>query len=142
MDLLEKSNVQILKSASDWKDAIRKSVQPLEVSGCVTDEYAEAIIQGVEKLGPYIIIAPSVALPHARPEQGVLKSQIAVTVFEEAVPFDKREASAQLFITLAAADSNSHVDALVAVSEILQDEEKAGEIIACRDLEKLYEYFN
>lgn len=50
MDLLDKKNVKILDEAADWKDAIRKSVMPLEEGGYVKPEYKEAIISGVEKL--------------------------------------------------------------------------------------------
>ena len=142
MDLLDKKNVKILEGAADWKDAIRKSVVPLEEEGYVKPEYKEAIISGVEKLGPYILIAPSIALPHARPEQGVLKSQIAVTLFRNEVQFDKEDSTAQLFVTLAAADSNSHLDALMTISEILQDEEKVEQILKSDDAEMLYSYFN
>ena len=35
MDLLKKENVQIVESASDWKDAIRIAVLPLEQDGYV-----------------------------------------------------------------------------------------------------------
>ena len=52
MDLLDRKNVRILEKADDWKDAIRKSVMPLEEEGYVKAEYKEAIISGVEKLGP------------------------------------------------------------------------------------------
>lgn len=142
MDLLDKRNVKILERAADWKDAIRKSVMPLEEAGYVKPEYKEAIISGVEKLGPYIVIAPSIALPHARPEQGVLKSQIAVTLFRNEVQFGKEDSTAQLFVTLAAADSNSHLDALMTISELLQDEERVEQILKSDDTETLYSYFN
>ena len=72
------------------KEAIRMSVIPLEEDGCVEPRYKEAIISEIEKLGTYIIIAPYIALPHARPEYGVLKSQIAITLFRNEVKFDKR----------------------------------------------------
>lgn len=141
MDLLDKGNVRILKHADNWKDAIRKSVLPLEENGFVEERYKEEIIAGVEKLGPYIIVAPSIALPHARPEQGVIKSQIAITLFKNAVKFDKENTSAQLFVTLAASDSNSHLNALVSISDILQDEEKVERILQAEDEETLYRYF-
>ena len=142
MDLLDKKNVKILEKADDWKDAIRKSVMLLEEDGYVTPEYKEAVVSGVEKLGPYIIIAPSIALPHARPEQGALKSQIAVTLFRNEVQFDKEDASARLFVALAAADSDSHLNALMTISELLQDEEKVEQILQSEDTEKLYSYFD
>ena len=62
------------------KDAIRKATEPLEKDKFVTAAYKEAIIANVEELGPYICIAPHVAMPHARPEQGALSTQIAVTL--------------------------------------------------------------
>lgn len=142
MELLDRKNVKILEGADDWKDAIRKSVMPLEENGYVKAEYKEAIISGVEELGPYIIIAPSIALPHARPEQGVLKSQIAITLFRNEIPFDKKDSMARLFVALAAADSDSHLDALAAISEILQDEEKVEQILKAEDAETLYSFFD
>ena len=139
MDLLDRKNVRILEKADDWKDAIRKSVMPLEEEGYVKAEYKEAIISGVEKLGPYIIVAPSIALPHARPEQGVIKSQIAITLFRQEVQFEKKDSAAQLFVALAASDSDSHVEA---ISEILQDEEKVKQILQSENAETLYSFFN
>lgn len=145
MDLLDRKNVKILDGAADWKDAVRRSVMPLEEGGYVKPEYKEAIISGVEKLGPYIIIAPSIALPHARPEQGVLRSQIAVTLFRSEVQFERKDSdnsAAKLFVALAAADSDSHLNALVTISELLQNEETVEQILKSEDEEMLYGYFN
>ena len=141
MGLLKAENVQILESAMDWKDAIRKSTLPLEKDNFVTVDYKEGIIQNVETLGPYICIAPHVAMPHARPEQGALKTQIAVTLFRKEVTFNREDATANLFITLAAADSDSHLQVLVKISELLQDEVKAAQILNAADEKELYGYF-
>ena len=142
MDLLDRKNVKILERAADWKDAVRKSVMPLEEGGYVKPEYKEAIISGIEKLGPYIVIAPSIALPHARAEQGVLKSQIAITLFRNEVQFNREDAAAQLFVALAAADSDSHLKALMFISELLQDNKMVEQILNSKDTETLYNYFN
>ena len=141
MELLKAENVQILESAADWKDAIRKSAAPLEKENFITANYKESIIENVEKLGPYICIAPHVAMPHARPEQGALKTQIAVTLFRDEVAFPRKDATAKLFITLSAADSESHLQVLVKISELLQDEEKAAQILNATDEKELYGYF-
>lgn len=141
MELLKAENVQILASAEDWKDAIRKSAVPLEKGNFITANYKEAIIENVEKLGPYICIAPHVAMPHARPEQGALKTQIAVTLFRNEISFPRKDATAKLFITLSAADSESHLQVLVKISELLQDEQKAAQILNAADEKELYGYF-
>ena len=49
MNLIKESNVQILEGASDWKDAVRQSIAPLEREGFVTEAYKEAIIENIEQ---------------------------------------------------------------------------------------------
>lgn len=141
MELLKQENVQICETADDWRDAIKKSVLPLEQSGYVESRYKDGIIENVEKLGPYIIIADHIALPHARPEQGAIETQIGVTLFRQDIAFDGREADARLFVTLAAKDNNSHLDALMKISELLSDEDVVDEILEAPDVNTLYRYF-
>ena len=141
MDLLKKENVQFVESATDWKDAIRISVRPLEQQGYVESRYKEEIISNVESMGPYIVLAPYIALPHARPEQGVKESQIAVTLLQNEVRFAGEEKPVKLLIALAASDNNRHLDALMSISEILQNEDTVQKILNSKDKEELYSYF-
>lgn len=141
MNLLKRENVQICESAKDWRDAIRIAVKPLEEHGYVEPRYKEEIISNVENMGPYIVIADNIALPHARPEQGALETQIGVTLFRQNIVFDGKDMPARLFITLAAKDSDSHLDALMEISELLSDEEIVQKILEVTDPESLYQYF-
>ncbi len=141
MDLLKRENVQILDGAADWKDAIRQAVRPLEQNGYVEARYKDEIIANVNKLGPYFIIAENIALPHARPEQGAIDTQIGVTLFQQDIDFGGATSTARLFITLAAKDSNSHLDALAKISELLSDEEYVEKILSSKDVDTLYRYF-
>lgn len=141
MELLKQENVQICESADNWQDAIKKSVLPLERNGYVKDCYKDGIIENIKKLGPYIIIADHIALPHARPEQGAIKTQISVTLFRKDIEFEGKETTARLFVTLAAKDNDSHLDALMQISELLSDEDTVDEILASPDVQTLYHYF-
>ena len=141
MGLVRLENVQICEKANDWREAIKISVQPLEQGGYVKSCYKDGIIENVEKLGPYIMIADEIALPHARPEQGVIKTQIGITLFREGVRFEGKETKARLFVTLAAKDNNSHVDALAEISELLSDDANVETILAAPDVQTLYHYF-
>lgn len=141
MNLLKKENVQICDSVKDWRTAVRLAVKPLEEHGYVEPRYKEEIISNVENMGPYIVIADNIALPHARPEQGAISTQISVTLFRQNVIFDGKDMPARLFITLAAKDSNSHLDALMEISELLSDETIVKKILESSDEEELYQYF-
>ena len=141
MDLLKRENVQICEKADDWRDAIRISVLPLEKGGYAEPRYKEEIIKNLERLGPYIIIADDVALPHARPEQGAIQTQMAVTLFRQDVAFEEEGAAARLFISLVANDSDSHLNALMQMSELLGDEAVLNGILASETEDELFHYF-
>lgn len=141
MGLVKLENVQICEKANDWREAIKISVKPLEQGGYVKSCYKDGIIENVEKLGPYIMIAEEIAMPHARPEQGAIETQIGITLFREGVRFDGKETTVRLFVTLAAKDNDSHVDALVKISELLSDDDKVEKILAASDVQTLYHYF-
>ena len=140
MDLLKQENVQIYKEKADWEEAIRIAVKPLEDGGYVTPAYKEAIIERVKNLGPYIVLTEDLVLPHARPEQGVLETQLAVTLFKEPVAFNEDNPATKLFVTLAAADDEKHLSALAALMELFQDETKVKAILEAEDPESLFRY--
>lgn len=142
MEMLVKlDNVQICESADDWREAVRTSVFPLEQGGYVESCYKEEIIRNVEKLGPYIVIAEDVAMPHARPEQGVNETQVGITLFRKGVHFDGKDTAVRLFVTLAASDNDRHLDALAKISELLSDADRLAAILAAEDRQTLYHYF-
>lgn len=141
MGLVKLENVQICEKANDWREAIKISVQPLEQGGYVKSCYKDGIIENVEKLGPYIVIADEIAMPHARPEQGAVETQISITLFREGVQFEGKEITARLFVTLSAKDSDSHLEALVKISELLSDDGKVEKILDAPDVQTLYHYF-
>ncbi|WP_280770696.1 PTS sugar transporter subunit IIA [Salipaludibacillus daqingensis] len=142
---VDKRYIQWEKRADNWMDAIRISAQPLLQEQKITTNYVEAMITNIQELGPYILIAPNVALPHARPEQGVNEIGLSVTVFQEMVFFDKAEAEkpseAKIFICLAAKDSESHLNLLKEISSLIENEEMITRMMNTNSEEELHEIF-
>lgn len=140
-DMLKK-NVQILERVADWKDAIYKVTAPLVKQGYITEQYPKTIIELTEKYGAYYVLCPDVALIHARPEDGVIQKQLAVTLVKKPVTFPGKEDTVRLFITLAAEDSNSHLEALQQLAELLSDDERIKKCAEMTDSESLYAEFS
>lgn len=86
-DMLKLENVQVIDSAQDWEDAVRIAVTPLVKGGYVEERYIDGIIDNAHELGPYFVLVPNLALLHARPEQGVIKKQLALTILRKGVVF-------------------------------------------------------
>ncbi|MFZ2756016.1 MAG: PTS sugar transporter subunit IIA [Atopobiaceae bacterium] len=111
-EMLAPENVRVVESAPDWRDAVRLACRPLVDGGFVEPRYPEEAIANAEKFGPYFVIAPDIALIHARPEQGVVRRQLAVTVVRQGVDFGSGKPPARLLVALAAEDPDSHIEVM------------------------------
>lgn len=141
-DMLKKENVQIVDSVNDWKEAVRISIQPLADGGFVEPRYAEGIIDNTVSFGPYYVLAADVALIHGRPEQGVIKKQLAVTVLRRPIAFaGDGSHQARLLVALAATDGEAHIDVMRVLAELFMDSGKVKQIIESDSVEQIYEMF-
>ena len=67
------SSISVIHSAKDWQEAIDFSMASLLDKNYISENYIQAIKDSTMSNGPYYILAPGVAMPHARPECGALK---------------------------------------------------------------------
>ena len=65
--------------------ALEITCSKLIESGKVEQSYLEAIQQKHKDIGAYYVLAPKIAMPHARPEDGVNEACLQVTVFKNGV---------------------------------------------------------
>lgn len=95
--------VQAQRHASDWRHALDIAVRPLITFGAAAPCYLDGIIENTLKWGPYYLIAPGIALPHARPEQGANHNQISVTTLATPVAFGNADCDPHLAVDFAPA---------------------------------------
>lgn len=99
-------------------------------SGKIELSYINAIKTTHKKIGPYYVLAPKIAMPHARPEDGVNEAALQLTVFKKGVDLgDVDNGDVYLSITLAAMDSDGHVLTIMALSELFQNDDDIEKII-------------
>lgn len=117
----------------DWKEAIHISCEKLREYQYISSKYIAEIIDSVETHGPYIVIMPDIAMPHAEGnDESVYKSGISFTKFKEPVVFfDKKtheEKTAILFFALAAKNADEHLQNIMSLTELLSDEKILEEL--------------
>jgi len=139
--ILEKQAVLLDVHAKDWEDAVRICGDLLVQTGKVEATYVEAMIGNIHDLGPYILIAPGVAMPHARPEDGVLQEGISVVVLEEEIAFDNGK-EFKVLIGLAALNSKSHIDILQKIAEVISQPESMDRLKNAAGYEEIFRLFN
>ncbi|MCS0307210.1 PTS sugar transporter subunit IIA [Vibrio diabolicus] len=131
--LIDNNSIKLQAQASNWREAIKIGTDMLIASGAIQPSYHDAIISSVEELGPYICIAPNLALPHARPGNGVIRTAFALVTLEEPIYFEGEDEPVDVLITLAGSSSDEHMEGLMEVTQVLDDEDSETGV----DLDKL-----
>ena len=108
--------------ANGRTEAIEAAGDLLVTSGRATPEYVEQMVAAVEEFGPYIVIAPGIALAHARPSEAVLDTGMSLAVLAEPIEFGSANDPVRLVFGLAAKDHDGHIEALAALAERLTDQ--------------------
>lgn len=136
-DLLKREMIQIKDKVDNWQEAIRLASSPLLDIQAIEPCYIDAMITNIEKLGSYVVLAPNVAIPHARPEDGVKKLSMSLLKLNEPISFspDDPNKNVHLIFVLAAVDNYSHLKALSQLTELLEEEENIEQMIEMTKVE-------
>lgn len=121
-DELTQDAIAVGVQADDWRDAVRRAGGLLTATGVTTDAYTDEMIQTVEKLGPYIVLAPGIALAHSRPSPAVLRPGISWVQLAQPVEFGhEKNDPVWLVVALAALDHDGHIGLMSALAAVLGD---------------------
>ncbi len=120
--LLTRDRVRVGVNADTWQDAVRAAGRVLVDTGGAEEQYIEGMIRTTEELGPYIVIAPGLAIPHSRPEDGALEPCMAIVSLSNPIPFGNEDNDpVKILIAFAATDHEQHVEALGQMADILSE---------------------
>lgn len=139
--MIQKHHIQTIDHVSDWQEAIRLAALPLEADQYITHDYVDKMIQNVKDMGPYIVISNDIAIPHARPEDGVLKTAVALLKLKNRVQFAPNIAINTVLV-LAGSSNGSHINILKDISTILSNKANYQKLIDTDDVDVLYEVIN
>jgi ascorbate PTS system EIIA or EIIAB component len=130
-ELVPDSAVRARVRVADRAAALDAAGHLLVGCGAVEERYVAALHRTFEELGPYAVIAPGIAIPHARPEDGVIRAAIAVLSLAEPVAFGhSANDPVDLVLAFAAVDKQGHLLALQQLAELLGDDDAVARLRA------------
>ena len=132
--LAENKSIRLQAEANTWQEAVKLGVDLLVEAEVVEPRYFQAILDGVERFGPYFVIAPGLAMPHGRPEEGVKKNGFALVTLKTPMVFNHEDNDpVDILITLAAVDARTHQeDGIMQIVNLFEDEANFDRLRACR----------
>lgn len=137
-ELITPEMIQLNDQPLEWEEAIRLTAQPLVTQGKIEDQYIDAMINKVKQYGPFIHIGKGIALPHARPEDGVNELGMSLLKVQEPVLLmDDEKHAIRLFVCLAAVDNEAHLRALSSLTKLLSNKENLEKLLNAATKEEI-----
>lgn len=123
-NMINENLISFKVKANNWEEAIRNSAEPLVDNRIVTNEYVDSMVNIAKESGPYIVVTKHVALPHAKPEDGAIKTAMGISVLEHPIRFgNKTNDPVKYVFTLSSLDHEKHLQAMAELLGLLEDEE-------------------
>ena len=120
MGWISKDKVALRLKVDRWEDAVRAAGRMLLDCGAVEERYIEAMVETAKDLGPYIVIAPGIAIPHARPEDGAKDVCFVALQLEPPVDFGNPDNDpVNLVIAFSSPDATGHVKMLAKLARVI-----------------------
>ncbi|MHB8807653.1 MAG: PTS sugar transporter subunit IIA [Anaerolineaceae bacterium] len=135
---LPAEQINLNVSVKDWQEAIREAGYLLLKAYAISPEYIDAMIQTAKELGPYIVIAKGIAMPHASCEAGVKRTALSLVKLAHPVEFGNPDNDpVELVIGLAAVDGKTHMNTMRMLAELIIDQERISRVFTAQTKEEI-----
>ena len=111
LEYVNLSKIKIKEENMMWQESIYFAGKCLIQNGSIEQKYLDIIISQTMYYGPYMFITNNIMLAHAKPEDGVNKMDISMTIFKNPI-FFKEGKKAEIIFILAAEDHEKHLKIL------------------------------
>lgn len=139
-EVLTKESIVANYHAQDRNDAVCESGRLLVRIGAADPAYVEAMVKNLEGNGTYIVIAPGIAMPHARPEAGAKRVGFSLVTLAQPIAFGHpTNDPVKLVLGLCAIDQEHHLAALAELVTLLSDEHRVQAITQASHAETIYQ---
>ncbi|MGQ9493310.1 MAG: PTS sugar transporter subunit IIA [Anaerolineae bacterium] len=126
------NRIQLVDTVPSWQEAVKMGGQMLVDHGIANPDYVDKMIAVCQELGPYTAIAPGIAIPHARPEDGAKRFGFSLLVVKQGVEFGSHNDPVHLVLSFATPDKESHLEFLRQLATLLQNAEDIARVIVAK----------
>jgi len=125
VDLFDEKRIKLDVDVNNWEESVREAGKLLYEDNIITLDYIDSMIKIIKKNGPYVVIYPGIAIPHANPKDGALKVGASLIGLKNPINFDhKKNDPVKFVIALSVKDSKIN-KSLYSLTKLL----KAGNFI-------------
>lgn len=121
--LAQNQYIQVRMAVGSWNEVIEKAAKPLIEGGFVTADYPRAVISNTMEYGAYYVFDEGIAIPHARPECGVIKDCFSMMTLAEPLSIHGSE-PVDIVVMFGGVNGDSHItEGIASIVGLLEQEE-------------------
>ncbi len=122
-------------------EAARQAAQLLSSEGFAVDQYADQIEEIILSKGPYMVVAPQVAIVHGRPDVDS-KTGAALVLCENELISGSANDPVRLVFAISSANNDDHIEMLKTISGFLVNEDSVGNLLDCSTVSEVRDIFS
>lgn len=143
MDLISLDNIRMDVEVPDWQSAVRAAGRILVESGAAEERYVDGMVNLASELGPYIVMTPGIAIPHARPEEGVKSVGFAAVKLATPINFGNEfNDPVYLVLGFCTPNADAHIVLLSQIATALEKEDILDRIKSAQSAQDIAAIFN
>jgi PTS system ascorbate-specific IIA component len=135
---LSADSIVLGAEVENWREAVLAAGAALANAGSTLPAYGEEMVRMIEEHGPYVVIAPGLALAHARPGPTVLANGLAVVTLASPVRFGHpHNDPVSVVLGLAVADAEAHLASVAELANVFNDASAIPALAAAQSVEDI-----
>ena len=142
-NLIALDAIRVIDSTSDFELAITAATELLVNIGCARAGYVSAVLENYRTLGPYFVVAPEVAIAHAKPGPDVLSPALSLLKLNNSVASGhSMHKSVKLVFALATPNADAHIDLMGELASRLSSPETMNSLLNASAKSVIWEILN
>ncbi|GGA70509.1 hypothetical protein GCM10011490_21410 [Pseudoclavibacter endophyticus] len=130
--------IRLGRQAVTWREAVTAAGKVLETIGATKNGYSDRMLWVIDAFGPYVVVAPGIALVHARPGPDVRENAAAVLTFPDGVSFGHpNNDPVRVVVALAVTRPDEHVKIIAVLAKLLDNDEAVDWFLRADDADEL-----
>jgi PTS system ascorbate-specific IIA component len=110
-------------TSPSFADAVSQSVSLLVASGKAQLSYVDEVLESLKTLGPYFVIAPGLALAHAKSSDSVLAPGMALLKLAQPVISGSANDPVSLVFSMCSPNASEHMEMLADFGQIMSTDQ-------------------
>ena len=137
-DVVKETLIVVNYEAKNKEDAIRKSGDLLVEHKMATQDYVSGMLADAMINGQYFVIAPGIAMPHTRTEEGALDVGMSIVTLRTPIEFGHpKNDPIRIVIGFCTVDHQKHLKVLAQMRELLIDEESVKGLLEAKEIKDI-----